>query len=120
MEPTAASETSSENSRRTPCKIPKTENQYLFHGESLKSRLQSHGKDYRNVAEFVIGGKCARTFLSIAKAFEKRLKRNWQKKSAKLADQLALYLYVDINDVEEVIASHGRELKNEVNYEKLT
>jgi hypothetical protein len=31
-----------------------------------------------------------------------------------------LYLYVDINDMEEAIASHGGELKNEVNYEKLT
>jgi hypothetical protein len=92
MEPTAAPETSSENSRRTPCKIPKTENQYLFHGKSLKSRLQSHGKDYCNVAEFIIGEKSARRFLSIAKAFKKRLKRNWQKKSAKHADQPALYL----------------------------
>ena len=38
MRPTAAPETSSENSPRTPCKIPKTKNQYSFHGESLKSR----------------------------------------------------------------------------------
>ena len=32
-------ETSSENSPRTPCKNPKTKNQYSFHGESLKLRL---------------------------------------------------------------------------------
>jgi hypothetical protein len=34
----AASETS-RNLPYTPCIIPKTENQYSFHGESLKSRL---------------------------------------------------------------------------------
>jgi hypothetical protein len=37
----AAAETSSGNSPRTPCKIPKTKNQYSFHGESLKSRLNN-------------------------------------------------------------------------------
>ena len=36
--PTAATETSSGNSPRTPCKNPKTKNWYIFHGESLKSR----------------------------------------------------------------------------------
>ena len=35
--PTAAPETSSGNSTRTPCKNPKTKNQYSFHRESLKS-----------------------------------------------------------------------------------
>jgi hypothetical protein len=34
----AAPETSSGNSPRTPCKICKTKNQYLFHSETLKSR----------------------------------------------------------------------------------
>jgi hypothetical protein len=38
MEPTAAPETSSRNLPYTPCKIPKTKNQYSFHGGSLKSR----------------------------------------------------------------------------------
>ena len=37
MGPTAVSETSSANSRRTPCKNLQTQNQYPFHGESLKS-----------------------------------------------------------------------------------
>jgi hypothetical protein len=37
MGPTAAPETSSINLPYTPCKIPKTKNQYSFHGESLKS-----------------------------------------------------------------------------------
>jgi hypothetical protein len=36
---TPASETSLGNSPRTPCRDPKTKNQYLFHGESLKSRI---------------------------------------------------------------------------------
>ena len=38
MGTTAAPETSSGNSPRTPCKIPKTKNQYSFHGGSPKSR----------------------------------------------------------------------------------
>jgi hypothetical protein len=40
MTPTTAPETSSENLPRTPCKTSETENQYSFHGESLKSRLK--------------------------------------------------------------------------------
>ena len=35
---TAAPKTSSRNLPYIPCKIPKTKNQYSFHGESLKSR----------------------------------------------------------------------------------
>jgi hypothetical protein len=37
---TAAPETPSENSPRTPYKNPKTKNQYSFHGESLKSSVR--------------------------------------------------------------------------------
>ena len=40
--PTMASEMSSVNSLRTPCKNPKTKKQYSFHGGSLKSRSTLH------------------------------------------------------------------------------
>jgi hypothetical protein len=39
MGPTVAPETSSRNLPYTPCKIPKTKNQYSFHSESLKSGI---------------------------------------------------------------------------------
>ena len=42
MGPTAPPKTLSGNLPRTPYKIPKTKNQYSFHGESLKSRLSSN------------------------------------------------------------------------------
>ena len=53
--PTAASETSSVNSPRTPCKSPKTNNQYSFYGGSLKSRNSLSYRLLMCAYQFVVG-----------------------------------------------------------------